>query len=288
MVVSGGRKLQSGLRGQPLVATSWIIGAAASMSRVSLSSASLAGAIFKYNKAMQPTRGSSASQVRSHSYRSTTTFAVLVSGGLDSAILLGEALRDHAAVYPLYVRNGLYWERAELHHLERFLAAVSSPALQPLQVFDLPVADLYGEHWSITGQDVPDAHSPDEAVFLPGRNVLLLTKAMLWCHLHEVPDVALGTLESNPFSDAAPAFFSSYERVVNQAVGGAVQVRLPYAGLSKTEVMVRGRELPLEFTFSCLHPVAYQHCGGCNKCNERRQAFAKVGMEDKTKYDSKQ
>ena len=46
--------------------------------------------------------------------------AVLVSGGLDSAILLGEALRhEPPAVQPLYVRHGLYWETAELQHLLR-------------------------------------------------------------------------------------------------------------------------------------------------------------------------
>ena len=42
------------------------------------------------------------------------TLAVLVSGGLDSAILLAEACRERAAVFPLYVRCGLRWEEAEL------------------------------------------------------------------------------------------------------------------------------------------------------------------------------
>lgn len=100
--------------------------------------------------------------------------AVLVSGGLDSAILLGEIVRECAAVHPLYVRHGLYWEADELRHLGRFLDAIHRPALRPLQVLEMPVADLYGAHWSITGRNVPDADSPDAAVFLPGRNVLLL------------------------------------------------------------------------------------------------------------------
>src|SRR5437588_11963175 len=108
-----------------------------------------------------------------------TELAVLISGGLDSAILLGEALRERSVVHPLYVRNGLYWEAEELRHLHRFLDAVRRPELQPLHLLDLPVADLYGTHWSLTGRDVPDAASPDEAVFLPGRNVLLLSKALL-------------------------------------------------------------------------------------------------------------
>jgi 7-cyano-7-deazaguanine synthase len=215
---------------------------------------------------------------------STSALAILISGGLDSAILLGEALRDRVAVHPLYIRSGLYWETAELHHLRRFLEAVPGPALQPLHILDLPVTDLYGSHWSLNGQEVPDANSPDEAVFLPGRNVLLLAKAILWCHLRDVPVLALAPLEGNPFPDATPAFFQAYQNVVNEAVAGAVQVLRPYAGLSKTEVLQRGRGLPLALTFSCIRPVAGRHCGCCNKCAERRRAFAAAGMADPTAY----
>ena len=106
-----------------------------------------------------------------------------------------------------------------MRHLRQFLGAMPTPGLRPLHVLHMPVIDLYPAHWSLTGTDVPDARSPDEAVFLPGRNVLLLAKAMLWCHLHGVPAVAMAPLESNPFPDATPAFFAAYEAVVNQAVG---------------------------------------------------------------------
>src|SRR5471030_1754762 len=117
--------------------------------------------------------------------------AVLVSGGPDSAVLLGEAVQSRAAVHPLYVRCGLFWETAELEHLQRFLYAISSPALRPLTILEMPVADLYPAHWSLSGEGTPGADAPDEAVFLPGRNVLLLSKAMLWCRLRAVPEVAL-------------------------------------------------------------------------------------------------
>jgi len=210
--------------------------------------------------------------------------AILVSGGLDSAVLLGESLHGHQAVHPLYVRTGLSWEGAELGHLRQFLEAVRCPALQPLQVLDVPVADLYGSHWSITGRGVPDAGSPDEAVFLPGRNVLLLGKALLWCHLRGVPAVALAVLDSNPFPDATPAFFAAFEEAVSRAVAGNLRVLRPYAGLGKTEVVRRGRDLPLGLTFSCIRPASGRHCGQCNKCAERRRAFAAAGMADGTAY----
>lgn len=207
----------------------------------------------------------------------TDSLAILTSGGLDSAILLGTSLSRYAAVYPLYVRQGLYWEDVELAHLLRFLDAVQAPSLKPLHVLTLPVGDLYDNHWSVRGEGVPDAESPDEAVFLPGRNVLLLSKAILWCHLHAVPAVALGTLASNPFPDATSEFFSTFQDVVNRAIGGKVQVLLPFAGLHKIEVMHQGRGLPLELSFSCMRPVDGRQCGQCNKCAEWQKAMAAIG-----------
>lgn len=212
------------------------------------------------------------------------SIAVLTSGGLDSAILVAEASRDHVDVHPLYVRNGMFWEADELAHLQRYLDAIAGPALKPLHVLEVPLSDLLHDHWSVSGRNVPDSASPDEAVFLPGRNVLLLAKAMLWCHLHDVSAVALAILEGNPFPDATPRFFTSYEHVVNQALVSSISILRPYCGLGKREVMLRGAGLPLELTFSCIQPVHGRHCGRCNKCAERRRGFSSAGMTDRTDY----
>ena len=220
----------------------------------------------------------------SHARSSPPPLAVLVSGGLDSAILLAEAARAHPAVYPLYVRSGLCWEAVERTHLDRFLAAVRTPALQPLHVLELPVADVYGPHWSITGEGVPVADTPDEAVFLPGRNVLLLSKALLWCHLNGVPELATAPLGANPFPDATPEFYDGFAAIVSRAVGGNVRVIRPYAALHKADVLRRGQGLPLAETFSCIRPVGEWHCGRCNKCFERQRGFAAAGMADPTRY----
>lgn len=217
-------------------------------------------------------------------FAESSRLAVLVSGGLDSAVLLGEAVKSCAVVYPLYVCCGFFWEAVELDHLRRFLDALNAPALQPLHILEMPVRDLYPVHWSLTGVGTPGPDTPDEAVFLPGRNVLLLSKAMLWCHLRGVPQVALAPLESNPFPDATPAFFAAFAAAVNLAVGGKVGVLQPYLNLIKADVLRRGRGLPLELTFSCIRPRAGRHCGTCNKCAERRRAFAEAGLPDPTPY----
>jgi 7-cyano-7-deazaguanine synthase len=218
-----------------------------------------------------------------------TELAVLTSGGVDSAVLVAETLARGANVFPVYVRCGLRWETDELRHVHQWLAAPLTDgrrngALAPLTVLELPVADLYGRHWSLDGRGVPDGASPDQAVFLPGRNVMLLVKTLLWCHLQHIPAVALGSLRGNPFPDATGGFLAAFEQAVNQAVTGRVRIVRPFAGLSKTDVLRRGRSLPLEWTFSCIDPVDGRHCGRCNKCAERRRAFADADVPDRTPY----
>ena len=216
-----------------------------------------------------------------------TPLAVLCSGGVDSAILLGEAIARYPAVHPLYIRTGMFWEGAECAQLARFLEAIRTPPLRELTILDQPIADVYGSHWSVTGIGVPDENSLDEAVYLPGRNVLLLAKSLIWCHLHGVPEIATAPLKANPFPDATPAFFAAFSAAVNMAVDGAVTIIRPYTQLSKKAVIQRGAGLPLQYTFSCIRPILGGHCGRCNKCAERQQGFREASVSDPTLYSSR-
>jgi 7-cyano-7-deazaguanine synthase len=208
--------------------------------------------------------------------------AVLASGGVDSAVLTAEYLCAGQAVQPMYVRFGLAWEAVEEAHLRRFLDTLSGSALRPLVMLDLPVADTYGAHWSLGTDGVPDEGTPDEAVYLPGRNLLLLAKSSIWCALHGYPTIALGTLKGNPFADSSREFFGDVEALVHTAVGHRLEIATPFAELDKAQVLERGRDLALEHTFSCIDPVGDVHCGRCNKCAERRRAFAAVSIDDAT------
>lgn len=210
--------------------------------------------------------------------------AVLYSGGLDSAILVCWLLRQGCRVTPIYVRTGLVWETAELRHARRFLAAVAQPSLDELVVLDLRVDDVYGDHWSITGEQVPDAASPDEHVYLPGRNPLLLIKARMWCERNEITTLALGTLATNPFADASPEFLAAFGDALNIASGGSVRFATPLSVHHKPHWMSWAADVPLELTFSCMQPQQGLHCGRCNKCAERGAAFRSVGRADLTTY----
>jgi 7-cyano-7-deazaguanine synthase len=213
-----------------------------------------------------------------------TTVGILASGGLDSSILLAHLLETGRRVQPLYIWFGLAWQDAELKALRRFLAALDCVNLLPLAVLEMPVIDLYGDHWSINGRGVPGAATPDEAVYLPGRNALLLVKATLWCHTRKIDELAMAPLASNPFPDATPEFFADLEAVLNRGMAGRVHLVRPFANLSKQQVMQLGCKYPLELTFCCIDPRGERHCGVCNKCAERRAAFHLIGAEDPTEY----
>jgi 7-cyano-7-deazaguanine synthase len=213
-----------------------------------------------------------------------STIGVLASGGLDSCILLGHLLASGRRVQPFYVQSGLHWERDELWTLRAFLIAMDCDRLEPLVVFEMPLADLYGYHWSVTGKGVPDAESADDAVYLPGRNALLAIKPAIWCRLHGIGELALAVLGGNPFGDATDEFFRDYESAVERAVGGRVQIARPFGRMTKQQVMELAGDLPLELTFSCIAPQGGLHCGRCNKCAERQRAFRSIGLNDPTRY----
>jgi 7-cyano-7-deazaguanine synthase len=210
--------------------------------------------------------------------------AALVSGGLDSAILCGELLREFPRVVPIYIRSGLRWEDAEIAALRGFLDEVAEAGLDRLVLLDEPVADVYGPHWSTIGRDVPGSETADEAVYLPGRNLLLTVKAAVWCRLRGVRTLALGSLGSNPFADSTPDFFGKLEGLLNQAMDGDLRLIRPFAALHKAEVLALGRHLPLHLTFSCIDPIDGRHCGRCNKCAERKTGFRDAGLRDLTPY----
>jgi 7-cyano-7-deazaguanine synthase len=214
----------------------------------------------------------------------SSSIAVLVSGGLDSDVLLAEMAERYARVFPIYVRQNLKWEKEELYWLRRFLRVLHKPAIKKLHVLSLPMEDLYGAHWSLGRGRTPGARTRDAAVYLPGRNLILTLKAGIFCALEKIPVIALGSLGHNPFPDASPAFFKRWAAAMGQGLATRVKIIAPFRSMSKTEVIRRGRHLPLEFSFSCIAPQRRRHCGRCNKCAERKRAFRLARVPDPTRY----
>ena len=199
---------------------------------------------------------------------------VLVGGGLDSCVLIADLLRRGCQVWPLYIRSGFLWEKAELYWLNRLLQALRSPRLKPLTVSLAPAAPLLGKHWSLNGKGTPGALSAWDSVLLPGRNITLLSLASVFCKSHGLGAVAFAILKGNPFPDAQPKFLKSMERAARRALGTDLRILAPYRDLDKKTVAGLIPGFPAHLTFSCLKPRGLRHCGRCSKCWERQGACA--------------
>lgn len=215
------------------------------------------------------------------------TSVVLLSGGLDSAVLAAHEARA-ARVLPVYVCVGLAWEAAEQEMLARLLRApVFAGRVDPLVRVEFTMRDIYSPtHWAITGTP-PAYDTPDEDVYLTGRNLVLLTKAGMVASTHHAHRIALGPLAGNPFPDARREFFTSMSTSLSLGLDHDITIVAPFLDWQKEDVIHRGVELqvPLELTLSCMMPApGPQHCGLCSKCRERRDAFAAARVVDPTKY----
>ena len=211
--------------------------------------------------------------------------AVLFSAGLDSAVLAAAEAR-RGGVHAVYVSCGLAWEVEELEAAGRLLASPALAGVESLARLMFTARDLYpATHWALTGQP-PAFDTPDEDVYLAGRNIMLLSKAAIYCAQHDLHRVVLATLAHNPFPDATSAFFDAMGRALSLGLNHAIEIATPFATLEKGEVVTLGLELgvPQELTLSCMNPRGGRHCGLCSKCRERRDAFLDAGVDDRTEY----
>jgi 7-cyano-7-deazaguanine synthase len=204
---------------------------------------------------------------------------VLFSGGLDSAVLLALERRTYSPVWPIHVRAGLAWEAAEAEAIGRLLA--TSPfagRIEPLITLTVDMRDVYpADHWAVRGRP-PAYDTPDEDVYLEGRNIVLIAKAAVMCARLGVDRLALGPLAGNPFPDATPEFFAAMSRAMSLGLARPLAIAAPLSALHKEDVVKMGLELgvPLDLTLSCMNPTAGRPCGRCSKCRERDDAMKKL------------
>jgi 7-cyano-7-deazaguanine synthase len=214
--------------------------------------------------------------------------SVLCSAGLDSAVLVAH-LAKTGRVLPLYVSVGFAWEAAERARLAQLAAteAFAENVLPPLTLqFDM--RDVYpASHWAVRGEP-PAYDTPDEEVYIHGRNVVLLTKAAVVAAQKKIPRIAIGPLAGNPFPDATPEFFGAFARSLSIGLDHALTIEAPFVTMDKSEVITLGVDLGVDLglTLSCMNPQddGDAHCGRCSKCRERRDAFNAAGVVDPTLY----
>jgi 7-cyano-7-deazaguanine synthase len=209
---------------------------------------------------------------------------VLLSGGVTSLALLDECAKKYAAVTPVFVQSGLRWEEAELFWLKKFLRYRKQENIETLQYVYLPLKDVYMTHWANTGLRAPSGKDLYHSILLPERESLLLTRAALSASAMDAQVMAVGYLKPRGPLERNIEFMKQVEELYEKTLARPISIVAPFIDKTRDEIIYGLREVGYDFSFSCLAPRGYQHCGDCYKCNERKISFFKTGITDKTHY----
>lgn len=216
---------------------------------------------------------------------------VLLSGGLDSATVLAMARQQGFACYTLSVDYG------QRHHAELAAATRVAAALgaHEHRVINIDLTAFGGSALTDSNIAVPEQMSSGiPLTYVPARNTIMLSLALAWAEVLQAQDIFFGVnaVDYSGYPDCRPEYVSAFEHMANLATRAAVEgkpltLHAPLLHLSKAEIILRGRELGVDYslTVSCYQADADgRACGRCDSCRLRRQGFEAAGVADPTRY----
>ena len=215
---------------------------------------------------------------------------ILVSGGMDSATAVYEAIERGYDPYLLHTSYGQETEAKERDCAEALAAAVDAPEFLHIETDHLAAigaSSLTDDELRVEEAEMDSDEIPSS--YVPFRNANLLSMAVSYAEANDCSAVFIGA-HSEDFSgypDCRPEFFEAFQAVVDVGTKPETTIELeaPFVEWSKTDIAERGRELgvPYEMTWSCYRDEA-PACGTCDACAFRLQAFQNLGVEDPIEY----
>ena len=212
---------------------------------------------------------------------------VLLSGGLDSSVLLAKLVAEKRRVLALGVDYG------QRHAREIDAArAVCAHYGVPYRVADLRADSAFFGANALTDKSVPvseGAYSETgmKTTVVPARNLLLVSIAASWAIAEKCETVAYAAHGGDHaiYPDCREEFAEKLDAVLRVADWNPLRLERPFVGMSKTEIVALGAKLgvPFGLTWSCYNG-GEKHCGKCATCIERAQAFREAGVPDPTDY----
>ncbi len=215
---------------------------------------------------------------------------VLLSGGLDSSVLLHE-LRRHLGQGELHALS-FYYGQKHARELDMARAQAALAGVVTHRVVDVSFFKaLTGGVSALTDEAIPvpdlDSLSASQLVqpstYVPHRNLMLLSLAAAYAESAGVRDVFYGAQKQDRYGywDCTPDFVERINDLLSLNRGMAVRVQAPFAAFSKGDIVRLGVRLGVDFsrTWSCYRGVP-PACGTCPTCVERAAAFAGVGLAD--------
>jgi len=215
---------------------------------------------------------------------------VLVSGGMDSAVVLAIAREQGFAVHALSVSYGQR-HTSELEAADRVSAMLGAVEHKTVKV-DLRA---FGGSALTDDIDVPEAGGAGIPVtYVPARNTIMLSLALGWAEVLGASDLFCGVnaVDYSGYPDCRPEFIEAFERLANVATkagveGAGIRVHAPLLHLGKAEIVQEGARLGVDFgaTVSCYRADdAGRACGHCDACRLRAEGFEAAGVADPTRY----
>ena len=193
-------------------------------------------------------------------------FIHLLSGGLDSTVLLYDVLNQGAHVHCLLFNYGQRHVK-ELDCAENICGHLNVPyqrvALAPKMFFKSTLTDRTG---ALIGRDT----------IVPNRNMVMLSIAAsyaLSCGGTAVTWAANAD-DAEVYPDCRYDFFKALNEALRICDNRRMEVHAPYIQRSKKQIVEIGRKLnvPFESTWSCYTGNA-EPCGECGACIQRKEAL---------------
>ncbi len=212
---------------------------------------------------------------------------LLLSGGMDSAVLLSMACRDAKRVLAVSFDYGQRHAK-ELQSAEQI--ALHCNIDHCVVSVDSLAQFIPGSSLTDHGVSVPHGHYADESMritVVPFRNMIMLSIAASISAARGFDCVGLAAHAGDHaiYPDCRPAFFASMEATLSVAHYSALRLWAPFLSKSKADIVRIGAALgvPFHLTWSC-YEGREMHCGECGTCVERKEAFAIAKVVDPTTY----
>jgi len=214
---------------------------------------------------------------------------VLLSGGLDSATAVALSVSQGWETHCLTVDYG------QMHSLEIRKAEIIAERLGASKHHSATVI-LPMMKTGMLGEDMPTRTLEEiraaeiSSAFMPGRNSMLISLALTLSDEVQAREIWIGcNADDATFPDCSPDFIAAMGRIARLSSSSKPRICAPFLRSSKADVARRSIEFGLvgpELTVSCFRPLPAppHHCGVCDACIVRFNAFKEAGVIDPTEY----
>ena len=216
---------------------------------------------------------------------------VLLSGGMDSAVVLSKSLKDGNETTALSFRYG----QRHTKELDSAKAVAEHYGVRHIIIdIDLSMfrSSLVGNSEDVE-KDRKDIGKDIPATYVPARNIIMLSIAAGLCESMDADMIYIGanSVDYSGYPDCRKEFFDAFENMIRTGTkagteGRPVKVIAPLLDMPKKDIVVLGKQLgtPLNLTWSC-YSGNDKACGHCDSCVLRLKGFEDAGYEDEAEYE---